>query len=533
MNKRLKLNNIDFSLIPMLLLSCIIGTITGALVWSFKFVARFIKNETIIIYTYVDSNPIFIPILFLGLVLIAFIIAFIIKIDPDVKGGGVPRSEGILRGLITFRWLRLFIGTIFSSLLGFLGGLPLGTEGPSVILGLAIGKGTSTTTMLHSKPAMNRYLMTSGASAGFAVATSAPLAGIVFVLEEIHKRFSFIILMVVMSGILFATIASSYLNEICGLTSLYFEMGDIKSLPFDYIWLVLIIGVLSGFLAVLFNQLMFSTGKFFEIKLAKVPRVVKLIATFTLVGISGLLMINSVGGGDRLIINLSNTENIWYLILILLVVKMFLIAISANSGATGGLFVPVIILGGIFGVLLNCIFTKFGMDASYTKAVLCFSMCAFLGATMHAPLTAVIFIIEATGNFDGTLLLITAVFTAVMITNFFSVESLNDVILNKTLRQQDKDKKVNLFEVTGCVEEKAFLIGKSARDILWPANCIIKTMIRKGQVSSDAKMVKGGDKIFKTGDCIIIQTQTYDINQTEIELKELLGEQTFTRKSLN
>ena len=66
-------------------------------------------------------------------------------------------------------------------------GLSLGREGPSIQLGAAIGQGFSRT--LGRLRIEERYLITSGASAGLAAAFNAPLAGVIFCLEEMHKNF--------------------------------------------------------------------------------------------------------------------------------------------------------------------------------------------------------------------------------------------------------------------------------------------------------------------------------------------------------
>ena len=71
------------------------------------------------------------------------------------------------------------------SLLSFLMGVPLGNEGPSVQIGTAVGRGT-TRIALRKRFAWDRYSMTGGACAGFAVATGAPISGILFAVEEAH-----------------------------------------------------------------------------------------------------------------------------------------------------------------------------------------------------------------------------------------------------------------------------------------------------------------------------------------------------------
>ena len=83
---------------------------------------------------------------------------------PECRGGGIPRSEGVLRGVLSFRWLKTLLGTFFGSMLSFVCGLPLGSEGPAVLMGTSVGK-----MCVPKKRSMwNRYVMTGGAGAGAA-----------------------------------------------------------------------------------------------------------------------------------------------------------------------------------------------------------------------------------------------------------------------------------------------------------------------------------------------------------------------------
>lgn len=70
---------------------------------------------------------------------VAFLYSKCYQRYPNLQGGGIPTSIGILRGLISFDWLKNLIGTFSLSLLSFFIGVPLGNEGPSVQIGTAIG----------------------------------------------------------------------------------------------------------------------------------------------------------------------------------------------------------------------------------------------------------------------------------------------------------------------------------------------------------------------------------------------------------
>lgn len=145
-------------ILPGFVVSGLTGAITGAAIFFFKWGAEFISAASTRIYGLILENPVFVPVMFVALVGLALAMAFIIKGAPAVAGGGIPTAEGILRGLITFRWLRTFLSMILNSYIAFFAGLPLGNEGPSVLIGTSLGRGTNN--LFNRNPAWDRYVMT-------------------------------------------------------------------------------------------------------------------------------------------------------------------------------------------------------------------------------------------------------------------------------------------------------------------------------------------------------------------------------------
>ena len=140
------------NIIKLPFLCTIAGIFTGAVVTLFKFCVDYLTVLSADIYFLLRDRPQFIPVGIVGIAMLAYLIYFFVKVAPDIKGGGIPRAEGILRGLITFKWLRVLVGTFVSGLITFFSGLSLGTEGPSVMLGTATGKGVS-----QRYPILSRY----------------------------------------------------------------------------------------------------------------------------------------------------------------------------------------------------------------------------------------------------------------------------------------------------------------------------------------------------------------------------------------
>ena len=191
------------NMLPCIGYGLLTGVLTGATIFLFKFLAGKAEKLSRTIYGWASRSVLTVLLVFAVLIVLAVLMSRIHKTAPECKGGGIPRSEGILRGILPFRWLRTLLGTFFGSMISFFAGLPCGSEGPAVLIGTSLGCMAGKTSKKNI--AWNRYVMTGGAGAGFAVATGAPLSGILFALEEIHKRFSPMLVLTVSMAVLSAT----------------------------------------------------------------------------------------------------------------------------------------------------------------------------------------------------------------------------------------------------------------------------------------------------------------------------------------
>ena len=136
-------------------------------------------------------------------------VSFIVTREPLCTGSGIPQVKGELEGKIKANWLGVIIAKFFGGIMAVGGGLSLGREGPSIQLGAMVGKGFSRLSGRLRKE--ERLLITCGAGAGLAAAFSAPLAGVVFTLEELHKTFTAEVLLSTMASAITADWVASYI----------------------------------------------------------------------------------------------------------------------------------------------------------------------------------------------------------------------------------------------------------------------------------------------------------------------------------
>ena len=516
-------------IVPVFVYGAFTGLLVGTVVYFFKWVAEWLTEQSEKIYEYAHNYWYIAVAVVAGVALLAVVSYFLQKWSPETVGGGIPRAEGVLRGLLTFRWLRTGIAVILNSWISFFAGLPLGSEGPSVLLGTAIGGGTCKLPLSHNS--WDRYIMTGGACAGFAVATSAPVTGILFALEETHKRFTPMIFLMALSSVLFGVTASNLWSMALGQHSLplgaLFKV-TLANLSMKEIWVPILLGVAVGGLAIGYNHLVFWIGKFYDTKLKKVPQWARLVIVFVLTAVIGVLAFGNFNGADALfgggglIVKVADRANFsWKIVFVLLVIRFFMIAFSTGSGATGGVFIPMLSIGALVGALLGNAFVAMGMDETLFSTVVMISMSAFMGATTRAPLTALVFMLESTWNFSNLFYVAITVFLSYFLCEIFKVEPLYDVLLERMTEKQNGGKEPSIVKVVYTVQQGAFAVGKAVRDVLWPANTKVSEIVA-GDVS---RMDDDGERKLYAGDVLTIITQTFDISATEAELDEILGKQ--------
>lgn len=501
--------------LPVILLSAVAGAASGLVVALFNYAGSKLSAYSGAIYGLVRENPAFVPLLFFGLIVLAVLMNFLLKAVPEVKGSGIPRTEGALKGLLKFDSLRVVAGTYAGSFLSFFAGLPLGSEGPSVQIGAFAAEGVAG--LIPTKYSWRRYISTGGASAGIAVAFHAPITGIIFALEDVHRSFNPLVLISAITAVIFGITVADATALLWGgaeFSFLWFATG-IAAVPMKHSWTLLVSGLAVGFIAVVFNFLLIRISK---LKISrKTPRIAKLIAVFVLVGIAGLFLADSLGGGLGLIAKLMDGGIVWTTVLILLVVRLVLIVLSFDSGATGGLFVPMLSLGALVGALFAELFVSTGvLDAAYYNTVVLVSMAAFLGAVVRAPITALVLIIEATSGSIGFLSCGIGVFAAFIVSEVMMRRPLYDVLLDRELREKYNGKTMTNRSVDITVEEGSFAAGKAVREIMWPVKCLVHTVIRGEQT-----IIAKGKTQLETGDVLHIQASLYEENELMKDLNEI------------
>ena len=508
---------------PAFVFGSITGVFTALVITLYKFCAGHIIHFSESAYDFLRNNPFWlfaVVAVFFGL---AFFISFLYKKMPNLKGGGIPTSIGILRGLLPFKWFLNIVGVFFLSLLSFLIGVPLGNEGPSVQMGTLIGRAT-VSPLVKKHGAWNRYSMTGGACAGFSVATGSPVSGIVFALEEAHQSFSPMIMIVSTTSVMFAHITTEALSLFFNINTRLFPEINLPIMKIRQIWIPLVVGIVLGLFAVIVLKYYKFISHIINSKLKKIPSNIKIFVVYSLTLAAGLVSYSFISTGHHLIEELLFESPTFVLLIALLIIRATL-TFSANScGITGGLFLPIMALGAIVAALVGKTLTLLGVSQDYYTFILVLGVAACVSGMMKTPFTAIVFAIEALSCNGNVLSVIITVGVSYIITEMFDVKSITDISLENTVENYYHGKERKVYDTFVKTKKNSFAVGKQIRDIMWPSNLFVLSVKKADR---DAEVDVHGGKQLQAGDILHVRYSTYDETETKKELSAIVGAQDY------
>lgn len=510
-------------LLPCLVFSVFTGVFSSAVITAFKLAVRYIIGWSEATYAFARANPIFLPLLLGAAALLGLASAFVLSFSHGSRGGGIPMSISAIRGITGFKWIKSITLLPLSTFITFLSGIPLGTEGPCVQMGTAVGDGVVRVIGGKKNKGWRRYMMTGGAAAGFALATGAPIAAALFSLEEIHKRFSPLLFSIVSISIASSQLMSHLFAYLGFGSTALFHVETLKALPLNRIFLPLVIGLLCGICSIGFIKLYNLTDILVRKKLSKLSIKLKYPIIFVLVAAIGFFMAEILGTGHSLIDRLLDettleSKNFWCILIIVFLVRTVFMMVSNTAGVTGGIFLPTLAFGAILGALCAEAFIAFGLiGKEYYTVLVVIGMASFLGASSRIPLTAGVFAVEALGGFHNLLPIIVAVTAAFLAVEVSGLGDFTSTVIKTKAHMIHKGKQPHVIEVPLTVYKGSFVIDKELPDVLWPASCTLLSIERGPN--------KTGKLGIAEGDILTVHYTTYDPVATADEFEILVGDQ--------
>jgi chloride channel protein, CIC family len=331
------------------------------------------------------------------------------RFSPDASGSGIPHVEAVLKEELPPAPPSLIPVKFGGGVLAMGAGLALGREGPSVQMGASLAHLVGT--IFRRNAADCRVLLAAGAGAGLATAFNAPIAGGVFVLEELVRRFD--------TRIAIAALGTSATAMVIARLFLG-DMPEFQVEPMPYTWspanvLFFILGIVAGLVAVAYNQTLLGMIAAVD-RLNRFP--VELRAALIGGGVGMLAWVSPglVGGGEWLTQRTLSGELSLGLIPLAFLIRFGLGSVSYAARTPGGLFAPMLVLGAQLGLFFGslCRLLLPGLNVPPT-AFAVVGMAAFFTGVVRAPVTGIVLITEMTGSFTLLLPMLGACFTAMLI----------------------------------------------------------------------------------------------------------------------
>ena len=493
-----------------------VGIITGLLIVLYRYALEEAGVLVTDVYKTISIKPILALPWIGALIILGYIVGLMVKHNPMISGSGIPQVEGVLLRKLDMTWWRVILGKFIGGVLSIGSGLSLGREGPSVQLGAAVGQGFSK--MFKRVKIEEKYLITSGASAGLAAAFNAPLAGVMFALEEVHKNFSPLVLLSALSAALSADfVASGFL----GLKPV-FNFKNLTILPLKFYFYIILLGVVVGVLGVFFNTILLKTQNLY-VRQAWLPKEMRIIVPLLISVLLGILLPQVLGGGHELITSLM-TRNFSLTILVILVLVKFLFTMASyGSGAPGGIFLPLLAIGALIGNVYGIVLVHYvHFNSMYINNFIILAMAGYFTAVVRAPITGTILITEMTGSFSHMLSLAIVSIVAYMVADILASKPIYESLLEKFLYNQGQKisignkKNKAILEFAVCMG--SYLDGKQIKEVKWPSHCLL-VAVKRGE----HEILPKGDTVIFPGDYLIVLTNEDRVSKINDDLLILIG----------
>jgi len=351
------------------------------------------------------------------------------RFAPETAGSGIPHLKSVILGEKVMDWRRVLPVKFLAGLTGIGGGLALGREGPTIQMGGATGLMVSGWFRVTPGEGERKALISAGAGAGLAAAFNAPLAGVIFVLEELHGAFTPVIFV---AAFLASVTADVVCRVLTGETPV-FSLHGMPAPALGAIPIALVLGLLAGFGGVLFNRCLLGSLDFFERFRARPPFLVGAAAGLIL-GLAAWIYPEVSGSGAPLAERAFSGAIALRWVLVLVAARFVLTMVSYGSGAAGGIFAPLLVIGALGGLATGILAHALTPGLAPQPAIFAvLGMGALLTSIVRAPLTGIVLMIELTGQYDFMLPLLVSCFAAYGI-----AEALGNEPIYEALRERGR-----------------------------------------------------------------------------------------------
>ena len=352
------------------------------------------------------------------------------RFAPEASGSGVQHVESVIKGDAGAMPAAVLPVKFVGGVLALGVGMALGREGPIVQMGATIGHLWSRLFRLRAADA--RALLAAGAGAGLAAAFNAPLAGAIFVFEELLRRFELRAAVATLS----ACSAGLVIMRMLIGDRLVFTVPPLAVEIFPGYLLFLVLGGLVGVLGVLYSRMVVA-GLDVADRMRRIPPAFQAAIVGAIVGLLAWIAPDSLGGGESQIQGLLAGGHSLGTITALFAVRLVLGPLCYAPGLPGGLFAPLLVIGAAAGLMI-------GMPAEAAVPALqtplavyaAVGMGALFVAVVRAPVTGIALIVEMTGATTLFVPLLTACASAVAVPELLGSRPIYDTLRDRDARRR-------------------------------------------------------------------------------------------------
>lgn len=359
----------------------------------------------------------------------AVVVHIFLKWEPLSGGSGIPQVQAENQGYVSMNPIKVLTAKFLGGMAGSLGGLSLGREGPSIQIGAAAGKLLSK--ILKKDENETKHMISAGASAGLAAAFNAPLAGTMFTLEEMHKNF---VPSLLVPSLIASVIADFISKNVFGVKPVFLFHVQKELDLFQYCHLI-VLAIFTGLLGVVFNMMLVGSLKLYD--WMKIPDLVKRIIPFASMAVTGYIFYMLLGGGHHLLSSLEEYPVSLMMMIVLFVAKLILTCLSYGSGAQGGIFLPVLVLGGLLGSIYYTVMSSAGiLPVGYYSNFIIVGMVGYLTAVVRSPILSIILVAEMTGKTNYLLTVALVSILAYVTADMTKVPPIYESLLERMVEKQ-------------------------------------------------------------------------------------------------
>jgi len=441
----------DKTPVAILIVAAVVGTVAGLLGVAFEKAVNGVTAMRLSgLSIFSDYWMLMWPLTFVVSGLLAMSGYYLVRrFAPEAGGSGIPEIEGALEELRPVRWWRVIPVKFFGGIGTLSAGMVLGREGPTVQMGANVGKMMADIFRLRSAEARHSLLAT-GAAAGLSAAFNAPLAGILFILEEMRLQFRYSLISI--KAVFIGVIMSSIVFRIFNGDTAVIEVGKLANTSLNTLWLFLVLGMVFGVVGVSFNALIFRTQDMFARIHGGNLRKILIIGGVLggVCGLIGLVQPEAAGGGFALIPLAAAGQYGLMMLLFIFFVRVVTTVLCFASGAPGGIFAPMLALGTLLGTAFGTAALVWFPEYDIQPATFAIAgMGALFAASVRAPLTGIVLVLEMTDNYQLILPMIITCLGATVVAQLLGGKPLYSSILARTLQKQEAQLAREAAEKTG------------------------------------------------------------------------------------